>query len=161
MLSSPKIRPATEKDCSGMTEVALTAKAFWGYSDDFMRGCEEVLTVTPRMISEWDSGLIERKGHVAGFYLASFEKDEAELQLLYISPLHMGKGFGRALIKEVIEKAARLGYSHLRIEADPNAIGFYRRMGAKQIGWCRSEVEDARELPLMSLPLKPAQMISK
>lgn len=155
MLSSPKIRPASEKDCPEMTEVALTSKAFWGYSDEFMRGCEAVLTVTPRMIAEWDSGIIERKGHVAGFYLASFEKEEAELQLLYVSPLYMGKGFGCALMKEVIEKATLLGYGRLRIEADPNAVGFYRKMGAKQIGWCRSDVEDARELPLMSLPLKP------
>ncbi len=155
MLSPPKISPATEKDCSAMTEVALTAKAFWGYSDEFMRGCEAVLTVTPRMIAEWESGVIERKGHIAGFYLASFEPGEAELQLLYVSPLHMVKGLGQALMNEAAQKAARLGYGHLRIEADPNALGFYRRMGAKQVGWCRSEVEDARELPLMSLPLKP------
>lgn len=140
-----------------MTEVALTAKAFWGYSEDFMRECESVLTITPRMIAQWESGVIDRKGQIAGFYLASFEKDEAELQLLYISPLHMGKGFGRALMKEAVQKASRLGYSHLRIEADPNAVGFYRRMGAKQVGWCRSEVQDARELPLLSLPLKPVR----
>lgn len=157
MLSPPKIRPATERDCAALTELALTSKSFWGYDEDFMKGCEAVLTITPRMIADWESGVIERKGNVAGFYLSSFEKEEAELQILYISPLHMGKGFGRALMKEAAQKAARLGYSHLRIEADPNAVGFYRRMGAKQVGWCRSEVEDRRELPLMSLPLKPVR----
>lgn len=140
-----------------MTEVALTAKAFWGYSDEFMRDCEAVLTVTPRMITDWDSGVIERKGHIAGFYLASYAPEEAELQLLYVSPLHMGKGYGRALLSHAVQKATGLGFGHLRIEADPNAVGFYRRMGAKQIGWCRSEVEDARELPLLSLPLKPVR----
>ncbi|MZR31849.1 GNAT family N-acetyltransferase [Sneathiella litorea] len=155
MLSPPKIRPAAEKDCPAMTEVALTSKAFWGYSDDFMKGCEAALTVKPWMIEDWQSGVVEDDGSIAGFYLASFDLEEAELQLLYVSPLAMGKGYGRALIRDASEKAVRLGYKHLRIEADPNATGFYRKMGARQIGWCRSEVEVSRELPLLNLPLRP------
>ncbi|MCF8468790.1 MAG: GNAT family N-acetyltransferase [Sneathiella sp.] len=154
MMSPLKIRPATESDCPALTELALTSKAFWGYPDDFMHACEAVLTVTPRMIADWDSGVIEDGGEVAGFYFLSLEPGEAELQLLYVSPLAMGKGYGRALIRAAAEKAALLGHDTLRIEADPNAVGFYRRMGAKQTGWCRSEVEDARELPLLMLNLK-------
>ncbi|WP_340149579.1 GNAT family N-acetyltransferase [uncultured Sneathiella sp.] len=153
-MSPPKIRAAIETDCPTLTELALTSKAFWGYSDEFMRGCEAVLTVTPRMIAEWESGVIEENGAPAAFAFTSFEPDEAELQLLYVSPLHMGKGYGRALIRAVAERAALLGYDKLRIEADPNALDFYRRMGARQTGWCRSEVEETRELPLLMLPLK-------
>lgn len=154
MTSPPKIRPATERDCPALTELALTSKAFWGYDDDFMTGCEAVLTVTPRMIAEWESGVLEDDDGIAGFYLLSFDPEVAELQLLYVSPLAMGKGYGRLLIREAAEKAARLRYPSLRIEADPNALGFYRKMGAKQIGWCRSEVEETRELPLLTLPLR-------
>ncbi|MEX1036692.1 MAG: GNAT family N-acetyltransferase [Sneathiella sp.] len=153
-MSPPKIRPALETDCPLLTELALTSKAFWGYSDEFMRGCEAVLTVTPRMIAEWESGVIEEDGDIAGFAFTSFEVEEAELQLLYVSPLHMGKGYGRALIRAATDRAAALGYGTLRIEVDPNALDFYRRMGARQIGWCRSDVEETRELPLLALNLK-------
>ena len=153
-MSPPKIRPACDADCVALTELALTSKAFWGYSDDFMRGCEAVLTVTPRMIAEWDSGVIEENREIVGFFLLSLEPEEAELELLYVSPLYMGKGYGRALIQAAAERAALLGYNSLRIGADPNAAGFYRRMGAKQTGWWRSEVEDTRELPLFSLNLR-------
>lgn len=154
MTTPPSIRPATESDCAALTGLALTSKAFWGYDDDFMAGCEAALTVTPRMIAEWESGVIEEADGIAGFYLLSLDPDQTELQLLYVSPLAMGKGYGRLLIRDAAAKAARLGYPELRIEADPNALGFYRKMGAKQIGWCRSEVADRRELPLLMLLLR-------
>jgi len=153
MMPQPKVRPATEDDCPALTNVALASKAFWGYSSDFMKACESALTITPHMIEEWESGVIEEDGTIAGFYFVSFEPDEAELQLLYISPLTMGQGYGRLLLGVAAQRAVQLGYARMRIEADPNALNFYKRMGARQIGWCRSEIEDTRELPLLNLSL--------
>jgi hypothetical protein len=45
------------------------------------------------------------------------------------------------------------GYTWLRIEADPNAVGFYRAMGAEQIGEAPSGSVPGRSLPLLAFKL--------
>ncbi|MEH6527221.1 MAG: GNAT family N-acetyltransferase [Sneathiella sp.] len=146
--NSPEILPVNLGDGDELTILALDSKAFWGYSEDFIQSCKTALTITDEMIERLHSGSIRGDNAFAGFYFLSEEEDYAELQLLYISPLAMGKGFGRLLFNSAVKKAILLGFNAMRIEADPNATDFYKRMGAKQIGWCRSEVEETRELPL-------------
>jgi GNAT superfamily N-acetyltransferase len=101
------------------------------------------------MITDWFNGVIEEDGEPAGFYFLSIEGKQAELELLYVSPIAMGKGYGKVLFQTAERLAVEHGCFCLRIEADPNAVGFYKRMGARQTGWARSEVDDVRELPLM------------
>jgi GNAT superfamily N-acetyltransferase len=62
----------------------------------------------------------------------------------------MGRGVGRALFEHALEQARRLGHRTLRIEADPNAEGFYTRMGARHVGVTVTNIEgQRRELPLL------------
>jgi predicted N-acetyltransferase YhbS len=62
----------------------------------------------------------------------------------------MGRGIGRALFEHAVEESRRLGHRSLRIEADPNAEGFYARMGARRVGETIAEIEgQRRELPLL------------
>jgi hypothetical protein len=58
---------------------------------------------------------------------------------------------GRALFEHAVGTAASLGAEVVGIEADPNAEGFYRRMGAKRVGEIVYEL-DGRErvLPLLA-----------
>jgi GNAT superfamily N-acetyltransferase len=72
------------------------------------------------------------------------------LDHLWIVPQAMHRGIGRQLFEHAVEEATRLGYSCIKIEADPNAEGFYKRMGAVRVGTRLSEVwGQRRELPLM------------
>jgi hypothetical protein len=41
----------------------------------------------------------------------------------------MGHGIGRSLFMHPVERAKSLGFQELEIESDPNAEGFYLRMG--------------------------------
>ena len=148
-----KILPAKLGDGAELTVLALDSKAFWGYSEEFIKSCETALKITDEMIGRLHSGTIKEDNAYVGFYFLSEEESHAELQLLYISPLSIGRGYGRALFKSAMKKALSLGHKTMRIEADPNAADFYKRMGAKHIGWCRSEVDDTRELPLFMMPL--------
>ncbi len=151
---SPAIRAATEGDCPKLTEIALTSKAFWGYSDAFIRSCKPVLTITPAMIATSKHAVLVEDGEITGFHFLSIDGTRAELELLYIAPHIIGKGQGSILFQDAVNTALSLGCTEMRIEADPNAVGFYKRMGAKQTGWVRSEVDDDRELPLLLLSLE-------
>ena len=51
------------------------------------------------------------------------------------------------------EVARTLPADRLLIVADPNAEGFYLRMGARRVGEEDSEVVDGRRLPIMLLDL--------
>lgn len=144
-----EILPARLGDGAELTVLALESKAFWGYSEEFIKSCETALKITDEMIERLHSGTIREDNAYVGFYFLSEEGSHAELQLLYISPLSIGRGYGRALFESAMKKAISLGHKTMRIEADPNAADFYKRMGARHIGWCRSEVDDTRELPLL------------
>jgi predicted N-acetyltransferase YhbS len=62
----------------------------------------------------------------------------------------MRRGTGRALFEHSVNQARTAGFDLIKIEADPNAEGFYKRMGAQRVGTSVSEVEgQKRELPLM------------
>ena len=83
------------------------------------------------------------------------EKDgNAWLENLWVIPSQMGHGVGNALFKHMIDLSKKRGYHILRLESDPNAVGFYIKMGAHQIGERHSEVEgQPRILPIMELTL--------
>jgi len=86
----------------------------------------------------------------------------AELEHMWIKPEHMGNGVGRALFKQVVARAKSLDARAVELSADPNAEGFYRRMGATRIGEVRSEIEgQPRVLPRMSVDLESPSPIGR
>ena len=66
----------------------------------------------------------------------------------------MGEGIGRQLFIHALSLARELGYSKLRLEADPNAAGFYEKLGMEKIGESNYPVEGQdRILPIMEMTL--------
>lgn len=49
--------------------------------------------------------------------------------------------------------ARACGASAMELDAEPNAIGFYERMGARRVGLTASRVVPDRRLARMSVPL--------
>ena len=90
---------------------------------------------------------------VVGFY--SLVGGGAVLDPLWVLPGWMGQGIGRTLFEHAVRRAGALGVAVVGIEADPNATGFYRRMGARRVGENASEL-DGREriLPLLEIDVK-------
>jgi len=59
------------------------------------------------------------------------------------------------LFAHAVAQARKLGQRTLKIEADPNAEGFYTRMGARRVGEAVTEIEgQRRELPLLICELE-------
>jgi ribosomal protein S18 acetylase RimI-like enzyme len=78
----------------------------------------------------------------------------AWIENLWVLPDYMGKGIGRELFLHALELARQRSCKTLQLEADPNAIGFYEKMGMSKIGERHSEVNgQSRILPIMEMTL--------
>lgn len=80
--------------------------------------------------------------------------DGVGLDYMFVDPDFVGRGVGRALMDHAIALARELGHGSLTIVADPNAEGFYCRMGAERIGSQASDVDPHRQLPLLRIVLR-------
>jgi GNAT superfamily N-acetyltransferase len=141
---------AKPEDAAVLTEIAYAAKRQWGYPERWIQGWRDILTMRPEFIAANVTYAALENNRAVGFYLLSAESDGLHLDHLWIAPAAMGRGIGRALFKHAIEQARGLGFQVIKIEADPNAEGFYQRMGAKRVGVNATEIEgERRELPLL------------
>ena len=67
----------------------------------------------------------------------------------------MGHGVGRASFEHTTQRASQLGLAELELSADPNAEGFYEKMGARRIGEIQADMEgQTRSLPRMIVKLQ-------
>jgi GNAT superfamily N-acetyltransferase len=73
----------------------------------------------------------------------------ALLDDLWVEPPSMGGGIGRALFQEAVRRAGELGATSVEWETEPNATGFYERMGARRVG--ERTGEWGRPLAVMSI----------
>lgn len=71
---------------------------------------------------------------------------------MFLLPRYIGRGAGRFLWTEALERARAAGFRELLIESDRYAEGFYSRMGATKIGEVASPVDGAT-LPLFRVEL--------
>jgi GNAT superfamily N-acetyltransferase len=150
--SGVEIRRAVPEDAGALSRIAFAAKAHWGYPERWMERWREGLTITPEFVegNEVHVAVVEREP--AGFYALVGEGRRIELEHLWVLPERMGTGLGRALFDHATGRAAVLDAETVGIEADPNAEGFYRRMGATRVGENVYEIDgQERELPLLTL----------
>ena len=150
------IRPAAPSDADVLTALARRSKAHWGYSDEFMRACEDELTYRPDQIERGNVSFVvgEVDGVVVGFYALRPESaGEYELEALFIEPGLIGQGLGRALLEHGKATVASLGGDSLVVQGDPYAEGFYLAMGGERIGTRQSASIPNRHLPLFRIAL--------
>jgi GNAT superfamily N-acetyltransferase len=57
-----------------------------------------------------------------------------ELDDLFVEPDAMGRGVGRRLIADVVSRAAAARATSIDVTANPNALGFYERLGFRVTG---------------------------
>jgi GNAT superfamily N-acetyltransferase len=149
-LSPMTIVRAKAADAERLTAIAHAAKRHWGYPENWIAAWRDILTMRPEFIAENTAYYAVEGGRAVGFYVLTREDDGLHLDHLWIVPGAMGRGIGRALVEHAAAEASRLGFKQIKIEADPNAEGFYKRMGATRVGTSAGETcGERRELPLM------------
>ena len=145
------IRTATVHDLEALTALAFVSKAFWGYDDAFMAACRAELTVTRELLSSRTVRVAEDAGAIVGFHGVARDGDDFELAWLFVAPEAMGRGIGAALLADAGAVTRAAGGSALVIAADPNAVGFYERVGASAFGEIPSDWIAGLGLPLLVL----------
>ena len=128
------IRPAATTEAPVLTNMALEAKRYWGYPEHWIKHWESDLTISSDFIHDNHVYVAEDNGQIQGFYALIVTGDKAELDHMWVKPTLIGTGIGKELFLDAMERAAALKVSAVEISSDPNAAGFYRRMGATEIG---------------------------
>ncbi len=151
-MTSPRFRKATPQDAAALTALAHASKQSWGYPPEWMAEWREALTLTPEFIGRHRVTLLENESVVLGFYALVPKGPDWQLEHLWIAPGAMGQGFGRQLFGQALAEVRAAGAGTIFIEADPNAEGFYLRMGAERIGATSAAVaHEDRSLPRLRI----------
>lgn len=151
------IRDAKLSEADLLSELAFVSKAYWGYSMEFMNTCREELTVSMQDISseEISYRVYEINDEAIGFYaIEHISENLAELEALFVKPVYIGQGIGKALMENAISYTRNQGYKMLKIQGDPNAEKFYLASGAIRTGEEESQSIEGRYLPVFHLNLE-------
>jgi len=152
------IRRALPEEATTLTQIALDAKRYWGYPEHWIKHWESDLTVSSDFIRDNHVYVADEDGEIRGFYALCVSGDKAELEHMWVMPACIETGIGKELFLDAMERAAALNVRGFELTADPNAAGFYQRMGAVQIGETESVIDgQIRKLPRMRTGLQDSQ----
>ena len=150
-----KIRKALSEEAATLTTIANDAKRHWGYPEHWIKHWQDDLTISPDFVAGHQVYVAEREGELLGFYALIIRKDKAELDHMWVAPAHIGTGVGKELFIHAMQNAARRDIDAVEILSDPNAEGFYRKMGAHPSGETVSEIDgEPRALPRLTVDPK-------
>ncbi|MGB3777021.1 MAG: GNAT family N-acetyltransferase [Tunicatimonas sp.] len=143
------ITPAHPSDHVALTQLTLDSKAHWGYGAAQIEAWREELTITAEQIATGNVYQLRHYEHIVGYYAYRALADKTvELSNLFVAPTHIGKGVGRTLLHNFLERVATEGFRRITLNADPNAEGFYARHGFAVVGQEPSSIPE-RCLPVM------------
>jgi GNAT superfamily N-acetyltransferase len=128
------IRRAAADDADALTAIAHAAKRHWRYPEEWIALWRRDLTFTPEFIERYPVYCAVEANAVVGVSALVFAAADCELEHFWVVPTRMGTGLGRALFEHAVERCRAIGARRLWINADPNAEGFYARMGARRVG---------------------------
>jgi len=149
-----QIRRALPEEAEILSQIAISAKAYWGYPRRWMEIWKPQLTFSPAYFDENEGWVAETNGNPVAFYTLQEKAGNAWIENLWVSPDFIGQGVGKGLFLHAVELARQHGFKTLQLEADPNALGFYEKMGMYKVGERQSEVEnEPRILPIMEMRL--------
>ena len=128
------VRKALVGEAAILRSICLQSKRSWGYSDEFMTRFSEQTIMDANSIST-DYVVVACQGEtIIGWLRMLTNRAPMILDDLWVLPTVFGKGVGRLLFNEAICVAKELGQSEFELDSDPNAQGFYERMGCIKVG---------------------------
>jgi GNAT superfamily N-acetyltransferase len=147
-----EIRRVRPDEGPRLKEIAIAAKSVWGYERERVERWADDGDFSPQGLAELVAFVAEADGQTVGWASLRLPEDPAWLDDLWVEPVWMGTGVGALLFRHAAAHARSLGCRRLEWEAEPNAVGFYERMGAHYV---RDSKPSAwgRIIPIMGLDL--------
>ena len=146
------IRRARAGEGGVLTALARRAKAHWGYPPELLARFAVDLVLSEAAIDRDEVWVLDGDDGPIGFHRVVIG-EPAVLEDLWVEPAAIGAGHGRRLWLHAAGIARRGGAAAIELDADPNAVRFYERMGARQVGDTPSAVVPGRMLPRMRADL--------
>lgn len=148
------IRPAMPEEANILSQIAIAAKSHWNYPIHWMERWIPQLTFSPTYFDENESWVAEMDDEPIAFSTLQERDGNAWLENIWVLPAHIGQGVGKQLFRHALDRARERGHQSLQLEAEPNAVGFYEKMGMKKVGEHQYELDgQPRSLPLMEMDL--------
>ena len=148
-----RIRRARPADAAALSGLAYDSKASWGYDEAFMAACRAELTVSGADLEAHKAFVVTRGDAHLGFYMLKMDGPCAEVWDFFMAAEAMGSGLGGRLWRHLEATARRCGAARIGVDSDPNAEGFYRKMGLRRCGEAPSLSIPGRLLPRLEKAL--------
>ena len=153
--SSVRIRRARPDEGKLLREIAIASKGYWGYDIEVVRDWAASGDFTAEGLTRRAAHVAEVNGRVVGWAALIPRGDVCWLDDLWIEPSSIGTGIGSRLFQHAARVAEKLGASRMEWEAEPNALGFYERMGGRYLRDSEPS-EWGRVLKVMGVDLVPS-----
>ncbi|WP_300674689.1 GNAT family N-acetyltransferase [Soonwooa sp.] len=148
-----KIEKATTNDHSTLTNITLDGKAFWGYSKEQIELWKKDLTISKDYIDENEVYKLIDDDEIIGYYsILKISRTDSKLDNLFLYQKYIGKGFGKILMNDFIERVKKSDCKVIILDSEPNAEEFYKKFGFETYDRLESSIKD-RFLPKMKLNL--------
>ena len=149
------IRDARPDEASALEALQRRASDVWEEDRAQLAAHPDAIEPPHRAIADGRVRVaVAASGRPLGFSVVLPVSDgRCELDDLFVEPDSMRLGIGRMLVDDVAGRAAASGASHVDVIANPNALGFYERLGFELTGRASTRFGSA---PRMSLELSPA-----
>jgi GNAT superfamily N-acetyltransferase len=155
-VSEVRIRAWRAEEADELREIAFAAKSYWGYDPGWVRQWVEDHSFSPEALRQREICVAEVDDETAGWAAWIPKGDVCWLDDLWIQPAWIGQGIGTRLWRHVSERAARLGARWMEWEAEPNAVGFYEKLGGRYLRDSEAS-EWGRVLPVMGVAIERDQ----
>ena len=158
------IREALVSDSHTLTEISFTSKRYWDYPYQYFEIQKDELTITPAYIQNNKVYVAEANGKIVGYLSVVEVKNDFWagkvfvnkgfwLEHIFILPEYIGKSIGTKLVDFLKVKCNEMNIDKVKIFSDPNAKGFYDKLGACYLGESPSSIE-GRTVSLYELYIK-------
>jgi GNAT superfamily N-acetyltransferase len=127
------IREGRPEEFERLREIAIAAKAHWGYELAWVQEWAAAGDFEPESLSRRLVYVADSHGEPIGWAALIPRGEVGWLEDLWVDPPWIGRGVGRLLFEHVVLCARQLGARGVEWEAEPNARGFYERMGGTYV----------------------------
>ena len=139
--SNLKYIDASTDDAQFLTETAFQSKKIWGYSDEQIYLWKDDLEISEDYILQNKVMKVFDNNIFIGFFALKFERSQPpEIDHLWLQPQFLRKSYGTIIFKYITEYLSEQGFSKITLVAEPNAKGFYEKLGGKIIGKFESKI---------------------